>query len=202
MLGERSFGDLLGAHRQAAGLTQEELAGRAGLSSDAVSLLERGLRTSPRATTVTMLADALGLTPAERGIFAAAARRRPRRGVPGLRVPPDLRTPATPFVGREAALARAADLLAAPGIRLVTLTGPPGAGKTRLALEVAAALADGYRDGVVAVTLAPLNDAALVLPAVREALGLHESRAESALETVAAHCSMRRLLLVLDNFEH
>jgi predicted ATPase/DNA-binding XRE family transcriptional regulator len=202
MLGERSFGDLLCAHRLAGGLTQEELAARAGLSSDAVSLLERGLRTSPRATTVAMLADALGLSPAERQVFADAAKRRPRRAAPGLRVPPDLHTPATPFVGREADLAAAAELLAAPGVRLVTLTGPPGAGKTRLALEVATVLAGRYRDGVVAVTLAPLRDAALVLPAVRQALGLHESRSESALDTVAAYCSLRQLLLLLDNFEH
>jgi predicted ATPase/transcriptional regulator with XRE-family HTH domain len=202
MSGEHSFGDLLCAHRLAAGLTQEELAGRAHLSSDAVSLLERGQRTSPRANTVSMLADALGLAPGERKVFAAAAKRRPRRAAAGLRVPPDLSTPATPFVGREAALAGAADLLAAPGVRLVTLTGPPGAGKTRLALEVAAQLADRYRDGVVAVTLALLRDAALVLPAVRQALGLHESRTESALDTVAAYCSVRQLLVLLDNFEH
>jgi predicted ATPase/transcriptional regulator with XRE-family HTH domain len=197
----RSFGQLLSAYRRAAGLTQEELAGRAGLSSDAVSLLERGLRTAPRSITVTLLAGALGLTPIEREAFAAAARRRPApRGV--LRVAPDLRTPSTPFVGREDTLARALGLLARPGVRLVTLTGAPGAGKTRLALELATELTGRYRDGVVAVTLAPLADAGLVLPAVRQALGLHEGRGESALETVAAHCSVRHLLLLLDNLEH
>jgi predicted ATPase/transcriptional regulator with XRE-family HTH domain len=197
----RSFGELLAAYRRAAGLTQEELAGRAGLSSDAVSLLERGLRTSPRATTVTLLARALGLTPIEQRAFAATAKPKPApRAV--LRVAPDLRTPPTPFVGREDALAMALGVLARPGVRLVTLTGAPGAGKTRLALEMAAALADRYRDGVVAVTLAPLADAGLVMPAIRQALGLHENRGEPALETVADHCSVRHLLLVLDNFEH
>jgi predicted ATPase/transcriptional regulator with XRE-family HTH domain len=201
-LGERSFGDLLCAYRSAAGLTQEELAARAGLSTDAVSLLERGLRTSPRATTVTLLARALGLSPDETRLFAAAARRRTDRHAPALHVPPDLRTPATPFVGREGALAGAVQVLATPGVRLVTLTGAPGAGKTRLALEVAGTLAGHYRDGVVAVTLAPLADADLVLPAIRQALGLHESRSRPALETVAAHCSVRRMLLLLDNFEH
>jgi predicted ATPase/transcriptional regulator with XRE-family HTH domain len=198
----RSFGELLSAYRRAAGLTQEELAGRAGLSSDAVSLLERGLRTSPRAMTVTLLARALGLTPIERQAFAAAAAKPKPAPRAVLRVAPDLRTPPTPFVGREGTLARAVDVLAEPGVRLVTLTGAPGAGKTRLALEMAALLAGRFRDGVVAVTLAPLADAGLVLPAIRQALGLHEDRSGTALETVAAHCSVRHLLLVLDNFEH
>jgi predicted ATPase len=119
-----------------------------------------------------------------------------------LRVAPDLRSPPTPFVGREGTLATGLDLLARPGVSLVTLTGAPGAGKTRLALEMAAELADRYRDGVVAVTLAPLADSGLVMPAIRQALGLHEDRSESALETVVAHCSVRHLLLLLDNLEH
>jgi predicted ATPase/DNA-binding XRE family transcriptional regulator len=197
----RSFGDLLGAYRRAAGLTQEELAGRAGLSSDAVSLLERGLRTSPRASTVALLAGALGLAPEERQALAVAAKRR-RAPVAVLRVPPDLRMPQTPFIGRETALARGLDLLARPDARHVTLTGAPGAGKTRLALELAAQLAGRYRDGVVAVTLAPLTDAALVMSAVSQALGLREDGRAAALDTVAAHCAPRQLLLVLDNVEH
>ena len=202
MSGFRSFGDLLCAYRRAAGLTQEELAGRAGLSTDAVSLLERGQRTAPRTTTVAMLARALDLTPGERRTFAAAVKRRPDHANAPLRVPPDLRTPSTPFVGREETLAGVLRALATPDVHEVTLTGAPGAGKTRLALEVAAELADHYRDGVVAVTLAPLADPGLVLPAVRQALGLREVGSEPALETVAAHCALRQLLLVLDNFEH
>jgi predicted ATPase/transcriptional regulator with XRE-family HTH domain len=198
----RSFGDLLGAYRRAAGLTQEELAARAGLSSDAVSLLERGQRTSPRASTVALLARALGLTAEEQRALADAAKRRPAGPAAVLRVPPDLRMPHTPFIGRESALARALAVLARPGVRQVTLTGAPGAGKTRLALELAAVLAGQYRDGVVAVTLAPLTDAGLVMPAIRQALGLREAASEPALDTVAAHCAVRRLLLVLDNFEH
>jgi predicted ATPase/transcriptional regulator with XRE-family HTH domain len=199
---DRSFGDLLCAYRRAAGLTQEQLAGRAGLSSDAVSLLERGVRTSPRASTVALLARALALTPPEQRVFAAAARHRQPRRATTLAVPPALRAPSTPFVGREWAMARARGLLAAPDVRLVTLTGSPGAGKTRLALELVAALGDRYRDGVVVVSLAPIADAALVMPAIRQALGLREAGSESPRETVARHCSVRHLLLVVDNFEH
>src|SRR5215831_18036618 len=195
-----SFGDLLATYRAAAGLTQEELAGRAGLSVDAVSLLERGARSSPRPRTVRLLADALGLGARERDAFAAAVRR--RRPAAGLRTAPDLLLPSTPFVGRQDELARIAGLLARPDVRLLTLTGSPGAGKTRLALEAAASLAAGYRDGAVVVTLGPLSGPGLVMPAIRQSLGLEERSQELPLETVAAHCRVRQLLLVLDNFEH
>jgi predicted ATPase/transcriptional regulator with XRE-family HTH domain len=199
---EGSFGELLSAYRRAARLTQEELAARAGVSSDAISLLERGLRAAPRANTVSRLALALGLTPAEHQSFTAVARRRHRRAPAGLQVPPDLRMPSTPLVGRADVLASGLALLARPDVRLVTLTGSPGAGKTRLALDMAASVADRYRDGAVAVALAPLTDASLVMPAIALVLGLHESREQPPLELVAAHCAVRQLLLVLDNLEH
>ena len=196
---EPSFGRLLAAYRLGAGLTQEDLASRAGLSVDAISLLERGGRRAPRARTVQLLAEALGMSAREGDAFAAAAK--PRR--PGaLRVPPDLRLPSTPFVGRERELAQICSLLARPDVRLLTLTGSPGAGKTRLALRAAAALAAGYRDGAVVVTLGPLSGPGLVMPAIRQSLGLEERSQELPLETVAAHCRVRQLLLVLDNFEH
>jgi predicted ATPase/DNA-binding XRE family transcriptional regulator len=195
-----SFGHLLAAYRAAAGLTQEELAGRAGLSVDAVSLLERGVRSSPRPRTVRLLADALALGARERDSFAAAVRR--RRPSAGFRVAPDLLLPATPFVGRDDELARLAALLGRPDLRLLTLTGSPGSGKTRLALEAAASLAAGYRDGGLLVTLGPVSGPRQVMPAIRQGLGLDEAAAESPLETVARHCRVRQLLLVLDNFEH
>ena len=195
------FAELLTAHRAASGLTQQELADRASLSMDAVSLLERGARTAPRSDTVARLARAFGLGPAERQVFETAARRR-RARTPMLLVPPDLRTPPTAFVGREQELAHVRALLARPDLRLLTLTGPPGADKTRLALEVATALADDYPGGVVVVTLGPLGDAGLVMPAVCQALGLSEAADRSPLEIVVAHCQAHRPLLVLDNFEH
>jgi len=193
-----SFGQLLAAYRQAAGLTQEELAARASLSVDAISVLERGGRSAPRSRTVRLLAQALGLGPGERDAFAARARRRP----PALHVPPDLRLPSTPFVGRDRELAQVRALLCRPDVRLLALTGSPGAGKTRLALEAAAELAAGYRDGATVVTLGPLSGPELVMPAIRQSLGLKEDPRELPLETVAAYCRVRHLLLVLDNFEH
>jgi predicted ATPase/DNA-binding XRE family transcriptional regulator len=193
---QHSFGEQLAAYRTAAHLTQEELAARAGLSTDAISLLERGARTAPRISTVGRLAVALGLGPAERGGFTAASRR--RSGEPALDVPPDLWTWSSTFVGRQRELSMVRALVARPDVRLLTLTGPPGAGKTRLALEAAR----GLGEGVVVVTLGPLGDPGLVVPAIREAMGLRAKRGEPALDTVAARCRQRAHLLVLDNFEH
>ncbi|HXM56632.1 MAG TPA: tetratricopeptide repeat protein [Candidatus Dormibacteraeota bacterium] len=199
-MGKPSFGELLCGYRSAVRLTQEELAARAGLSVDAISLLERGART-PRGTTVALLASALGLGPAEREAFAASVRRSPALTT-ALEASHVLRLWSSKFVGRQAELARAGELLARPDVRLLTLTGPPGAGKTRLAMEIASRLAPDYGDGTAVVTLGPLDDPALVMPAVRQALGLRETGAESALDTVVANCRTRHQLLVLDNFEH
>ncbi|HEY7198881.1 MAG TPA: tetratricopeptide repeat protein [Candidatus Dormibacteraeota bacterium] len=198
MVGLRTFRELLTHHRIRAGLTQEQLAERSGLSVNAVSLLERGARTAPRSTTVRALADALALGPAERESFAAAARRKPDAARPSLR----LHTPPTPFIGRARELSRAQVLLARAEVRLLTLTGPPGSGKTRLAIEVARRLEDHHDDGAVFVALGSIGDPALVMLAVRDALGLREAGSEPALETVVRHCRDRHLLLALDNFEH
>ncbi|HSB37590.1 MAG TPA: adenylate/guanylate cyclase domain-containing protein, partial [Gaiellaceae bacterium] len=105
----------------------------------------------------------------------------------------NLPLPATPFVGRERDLAEATELLIG-GVRILTLSGPGGTGKTRLALQAAAAAGDAYEHGVWWVPLAPLTDAALVLPTAAEVLG---SKRE-----LAAEIGDRRLLLLLDNFEH
>ena len=119
---------------------------------------------------------------------------------PGLRrsyVP----TPAHALVGRADELSTALALLGRDDIRLVTMLGPGGSGKTRLALEVASKLTDGYRDGAWFVSLAPLTDPALVVPEIAHTLGLKETDQPVGL-TLAEALSERELLLVLDNFEH
>jgi predicted ATPase/transcriptional regulator with XRE-family HTH domain len=206
------FGDQLRRLRERAGWTQEELAERAGLTPHAVSALERGTRTRPYPHTVRSLADALEVSEADRAALVASV---PRRGATtpsaGQRPRPEagdtviraegLVIPPTPLHGRAADLAAVAELVRG-GARLVTLTGPGGVGKTRLAAAASDALAPDYPDGVVQVSLAPLAAADAVVAAVGRALGLVVGAGREALSAVADHLEQQRLLLVLDNFEH
>ncbi len=107
----------------------------------------------------------------------------------------------TTLVGREAEIAHVSAMIERDGARLVTLTGPGGTGKTRLALAVAAEALDTFPDGVWFVDLAPLTDPALVLPGIAGVLGVREVGGQPLLRTVEAFLASKRLLLVLDNFE-
>ena len=106
----------------------------------------------------------------------------------------------TSFVGREHELADARRLLAHS--RLLTLTGPGGCGKTRLSIELAAGVADEYPDGVHFVSLAGITDPALVPRSIAQGVGLQDSRGRPLLEHLSSYVRDRKLLLVLDNFEH
>src|SRR3712207_2646118 len=147
--------------RDAAGLTQEELASGAGLSAKNISDLERGARKHPYPHTVRSLADALKLSEEERAALFAAV---PKRGgkARAADFEPTLPVPPTPLVGRERELEEVAVLLRRAEVRLLTLTGVGGVGKTRLALEAARNGARLYPDGVTFVGLASLNEAMLV----------------------------------------
>jgi predicted ATPase/class 3 adenylate cyclase/Tfp pilus assembly protein PilF len=107
----------------------------------------------------------------------------------------------TPLVGREDEVAEVCDLLGGDETRLLTLTGPGGIGKTRLALQAAADLLDDFPDGTYFVQLATLTDTELFLPAVAETLGVRETAEQSLDESFKDYLSERRLLLLLDNFE-
>jgi predicted ATPase/DNA-binding CsgD family transcriptional regulator/transcriptional regulator with XRE-family HTH domain len=216
---------LLRRYRLTAGLTQAELARRAGLSERAIQDLERGI-SRPRRQTADRLVAALGAPPGACRQFEAATlaprRARGRKGVgseledeagrgdtPAM-LParmsstgddrPTRPAPITSFVGRERELADIVRLMQTH--RLVTLTGPGGCGKTRLALEAVACLAAPPSREIFVVMLASLAESTLVTSAVAEALEVREASDRALLETVVSVIGERNVLLVLDNFEH
>ena len=126
-------------------------------------------------------------------------RSQPVPGAPGA--PRTIPRPLTSLIGREADVEAVRGLIVERGAPLVTLTGPGGVGKTRLALRVSEALAAAFPDGVVFVPLAAIADPDLVLPSIVRALGLREDAARSPADTIADAVRQRRLLLVLDNVE-
>jgi predicted ATPase/DNA-binding XRE family transcriptional regulator len=200
---EAPFGALLRRLREASGLTQEDLAARAGLSAKGISDLERGARRRPHPHTVRALADALELSEDGRASLLAVV---PKRGDVANNAPTvteaALPAPPAPLVGRERDLEEVTGFLRRRQVRLLTLTGTGGVGKTRLALEAARHAGEFFPNGVAFIALAPLNDAGLVIPTVARSLGLRETPGQTPREAVHTHLRDKRLLLVLDNFEH
>jgi transcriptional regulator with XRE-family HTH domain len=202
----QAFGTLLKRLRLEAELTQEELAERASVSARLISDLERGSIHRPRRDTVQLLADGLCLRGAERENFVTLARGKPLPTAPGLASLPlprhSLPRPPTPIVGRLKETAAAVALLLDPDVRLLTLTGPGGVGKTRLALEVALKALGAFPDGAVFVDLAPARDPELVPSAIAQALDLVANPDELPQQVVIDALRGKRMLLALDNFEH
>jgi predicted ATPase/DNA-binding CsgD family transcriptional regulator/transcriptional regulator with XRE-family HTH domain len=208
------FAGLLRQLRAEAQLTQQELAKAAGLSPRSVSDLERGINRTARQDTAIQLAGALGLAEPARSVFVAAARGRiqagqvlaARRGQAPGEPPAEAGglhgfVPAlTSFVGRAGPVRAVAALLDRG--RLVTVTGPGGAGKTRLAGQVATRVAGRFADGAWLAELAPVRDPALVPAVVAAALGVREQPGLSAAGALARVLARQQLLLVLDNCEH
>ncbi len=198
--GGETFAMHLRRARRAAGLTQRELARRAGLSERGLSDLERGISRSARRDSARLLADALALTGTQRARFLAAAQRRPADIAPMFALA--LPVPATSFIGRETEVDVLAAWLRAPETRLVTVTGPGGVGKTRLALAAARA-AEGFPDGASFIDLSAIGDAELVSEAIAQELGITDTEQGDGFlaQALVAYLGEREVLLVLDNFE-
>ncbi|MDQ2808216.1 MAG: tetratricopeptide repeat protein [Chloroflexota bacterium] len=200
-----AFGTLLKQRRKAQDLTQAELADRVGCAASTIRMIEAGERRASRQL-VALLADRLGVAPEARAAFIQAARAvvlpDPARSAQ------DLPTYLTPLLGRAgeiAALTARLRTTATQGrARLLTLTGPAGVGKTRLAVAVAADVQRQFADGVCFVALAAVQDAALALAIIAAALGLREQRAPPGGDLLAAlqrYLRGKELLLILDNME-
>jgi predicted ATPase/DNA-binding XRE family transcriptional regulator len=185
-VGSEPFSKLLRRLRRAAHLTQEELAERAGYSPDYVSMLERGLR-APPPQTIDILAKALRLTDAHRTALLEAGEAVAAPPPPPVMDPTDL-------VGREADQSKALEILGTA--RLLTLTGPGGVGKTRLAARIAVRAAPSFEHGVVFVDLTPVTGDGVVA-AIGAALG----RVGDTMTDIIARMRARATLLVLDGFE-
>ena len=201
----QTFAELLSRHRLEAGLTQEDLAERTGLSVRNIAYLEGGTTRTPRKQTVELLANALGLEGRDYAAFKVAARHLPvpdrTHGERSGTLMNTMPEPLTSFVGREREIEAGGVMLLREDMRLITLTGAGGCGKTRLAVEMARRVVESFPDGVHFVSLAPVSDPTLVVPTIARSLGLAEMASQSILESLKGRLRDELVLLVLDNFE-
>jgi len=166
---------------------------RPGSASEMRVLLHQALADQPTsvAEQPTLSAAAASIEPPKRPLVSAP---------PGDH-PNNLPIQLTTLIGRERESAAIQQLLQRDGVRLLTLIGPGGMGKTRLSLQVAADLLDRFADGVFFVSLAAIRDPDLVIPTIAQALGVKDSGAQPLFETLAAYLRDKHMLVVLDNFE-
>jgi predicted ATPase/DNA-binding XRE family transcriptional regulator len=199
----KGFSDLLRRYRLGAGLTQEDLSARAGLSARTISDLERGIHKSPFRYTVQAIARALDLAPEQTAALDASVTRA-RATANHVEPPPagvGVPRPLLPIFGRESEISICMDLLARHDVRLLTLTGIGGVGKTRLALELGQRLSEEKE--VSFVRLEGVEGREGLLPAIALGLGLTDAglHAASLVESISLRVSGRPVVLILDSFE-
>lgn len=211
-LTEVSFGEWLKRQRNAKGLIREQLAQQIGCAVITLRKIEAEER-RPSPQIVERLADIFEIPQSERTAFLRFARgdwkSNPIGGIkdvpwqfssqsPRSNLPVSL----TSLIGREHELVALGDYLSDPGIRLITLIGPPGIGKTSLSITIARAGLPNFPDGVFFIPLAPLDDPNLLALTVVQTLGFVEKGRKSPLERLKEGIAEKHMLLVLDNLEH
>lgn len=199
--GPSQFGGRVRALRVAVALTQAELAERSGISERTVSDLERGLRHSVYASTARQLAAALGIGADDLAEFLRTAGGASGSAASIGGATAGLPRPITPILGRRAELAAIRRLIRRHDVRLVTVLGPGGIGKTRLAVEVAHSAGAEFEAGRYFVDLSRFEDPSQVRPAIGIAFGVQPDSAD-LLMAIANRVSTGHSLLVLDTFEH
>jgi predicted ATPase/transcriptional regulator with XRE-family HTH domain len=212
---DHSFGNWVKRRRRALDLTQKELAQRVGCSLATIVKIEADER-RPSHQIAELLAQHLEIPPDQRTLFLKIARQ--EKGISSLDSLPPLTTPSpvpvieqpksslplppTPLIGREHEAAMLIQQLQNPACRLLTLTGPGGVGKTRLALEVAGKVGTVFPQGVYFVSLAGTTAPEFILPAISEAVGFTVSTADNPKSHLFTFLKEKSILLVLDNLEH
>jgi predicted ATPase/transcriptional regulator with XRE-family HTH domain len=209
-----SFGSWLKQRRKEFGFTQEELAREVGCSAIAVRKIEAD-DYRPSKQIALRLADLLEIPVSEYDLFVRFARAEGHEDIGRGGMPLDTETPwravrATPnnlpaqltrLIDREQAIADVTAFLVQAGARLVTLTGPPGVGKTRLAIEVAATMLNRFENGSFVVALAPITEPDHLLLAIAQTLGIKEAGTLPLAHSLRLQLRDKHMLLVLDNFE-
>lgn len=213
------FGQWLKERRDTLGLTQDELAQRIGCSPETIRKFEAGTR-RPSRQIAELLADSFHIAPDELETFLKFARNQSRaiedeetgssteplvvtdspwRALERRRT--NLPAQTTRFIGREREVGEVGALLLRDTVRLLTLTGSPGIGKTRLSIEVASEALAHFENGAFFVALAPVSDPSLVAATIAGTLGVKETGKKPLLDTLTQFLRDKRILLVLDNFE-
>ncbi|MBI1281211.1 MAG: tetratricopeptide repeat protein [Anaerolineaceae bacterium] len=204
MVAKSSFGQWLKQRRKALDFTQEDLAQQIGCTVSALYKFEADQR-RPSHQIAELLAECLNIPADQHRAFIRFARGEVAVDAAPWGTPfhPPSNLPAyhMPLIGREADVAAVRKRMLQPQTRLLSLVGPPGIGKTRLALQVAIDVLDEFADGVFFVALASISDAALVSTTIANTLGVQDIGPQSSLQRLKTFLRDKQLLLVLDNFE-